>query len=716
MAAQDAQLLLKVGLDLSTFRNQLATLGQAAAGYNLPIKLSFNRKTLQAEVRYLKDWLGKKKFNIELNIVGGLTKDQFEKIQGRLDALSKTKAVEIPVGVRAAAGQKDIQKVVAELNRSIKGSKVLSNTSGKLRAPVSIRAAITKTDIDGFKREVENKLSGIKVKVGVEVQGGAAAKVDTLEQIFGRGKTGEAFGVQRAQSNVARQAILSRLEEKSLSKGGYNVAGIKEIISSLGGIVPEKASRQELVAEAKRLVQASDNLADSVFERLKDLRMQLRQPRVGAFPYVAKTGAIEPKALFAEAQSKTARVDAENALQFRAAQQRSQALSVARSGLAAASGRLLPPARDRSLAAARETILPGGGAVEQVSRGFVQSLRNTRDVLARNFSANTYLPKATRNLASSMNMAARQLTGTKIAGLLPSKEMMEPLRFQRAAIQAARIDAENAAKARRPIGSAFPMEGMMGPSRPVDRSFSNYITAEFTRMMRAGALGGGYAFPNAPMMGPSSQLPPRGSMTVESFGNIRALGGRFPSARMLQVGGPPAMAQHMGGMMSGYQTRAGAMGGYNPGVRSSAFFPMEGMLAPSSPLGRITAQSSMFGGGPPPVPPGGGGGGFGGFGGFGREFNKAMSTTGLPGSGMIREIGSEFAFATKQVLLFGQAYKLLGFAQDFPAQVAQAVGELQSFRNTLKAISPTAQEVSASNEFIMNVVDKYNVPLDALTS
>ena len=718
MAAQDAQLLLKVGLDLSTFRNQLATLGQAAAGYNLPIKLQFGRKALQEEVRYLKDWLGKKKFNIELNIVGGLTKDQFEKIQGRFDALSKTKAIEIPVGVRAAAGQKDIQKVVAELNRSIKGSKVLSNTKGKLRAPVSIRAAITQDDIAGFKREVDNKLSGIKVKVGVEVQGGAAAKVDALEQIFGRGKTGEAFGVQRAQSNVARQAILSRLEEKSLSKGGYNVAGIKEIISSLGGVVPEKASRQELVAEAKRLVQASDNLADSVFERLKDLRMQLRQPRVGAFPYVAKTGAIEPKALFAEAQSKAARIDAENALRFRAEQQRSQSLSAARSGLAAASGRLLPPARDRSLAAAHETILPGGGAVEQVSRGFVQSLRNTRDVLARNFSANTYLPKATRNLASSMNVAARQLTGTKIAGLLPSKEMMEPLRFQRAALKARIIDEANAREARRidrgvvPLGG-FPSEGMMGPSRSVDRSFSNYITAEFTRMMRAGALGGGYAFPNAPMMGPSSQLPPRGSMTVESFGNIRALGGRFPSARMLQVGGPPAMAQHMGGMMSGYQTRAGAMGGYNPGVRSSAFFPMEGMLAPSSPLGRITAQSSMFGGGPPPTPPGGGGGSFGGFGGFGREFNKAMSTTGLPGSGMIREIGSEFAFATKQVLLFGQAYKLLGFAQDFPAQVAQAVGELQSFRNTLKAISPTAQEVSASNEFIMNVVDKYNVPLES---
>jgi len=194
-------------------------------------------------------------------------------------------------------------------------------------------------------------------------------------------------------------------------------------------------------------------------------------------------------------------------------------------------------------------------------------------------------------------------------------------------------------------------------------------------------------------------------------------GSRQPWAANEQGGYDPRMVSRLRGQQ--YPAASGSFLEFSRAA--SQPFPPSGtpgtFLGFSQRASQISAGGGSGGGkgpgGPPPVPPGGGGGGFGGFGGFGREFNKAMSTTGLPGSGMIREIGSEFAFATKQVLLFGQAYKLLGFAQDFPAQVAQAVGELQSFRNTLKAISPTAQEVSASNEFIMNVVDKYNVPLES---
>jgi tape measure domain-containing protein len=85
----------------------------------------------------------------------------------------------------------------------------------------------------------------------------------------------------------------------------------------------------------------------------------------------------------------------------------------------------------------------------------------------------------------------------------------------------------------------------------------------------------------------------------------------------------------------------------------------------------------------------------------------------LPGAGLVQEIGTEFAFAAKQVLLFGTAYKALAFLTGFPQQVGEAVGQLQSFRNTLSAISPTAQEAANSSEFILSVVDKYNVPLQS---
>jgi tape measure domain-containing protein len=85
----------------------------------------------------------------------------------------------------------------------------------------------------------------------------------------------------------------------------------------------------------------------------------------------------------------------------------------------------------------------------------------------------------------------------------------------------------------------------------------------------------------------------------------------------------------------------------------------------------------------------------------------------LPGAGLVREIGAEFGFAAKQVLLFGTAYKALAFIQGFPAQVGDAVGALQSFRNTLGAISPSAEEAAASSQFILDVVDKYNTPIQS---
>jgi tape measure domain-containing protein len=94
-------------------------------------------------------------------------------------------------------------------------------------------------------------------------------------------------------------------------------------------------------------------------------------------------------------------------------------------------------------------------------------------------------------------------------------------------------------------------------------------------------------------------------------------------------------------------------------------------------------------------------------------FGRALGGINLPGTGVVREIGNEFAMATKQVLLFGTAYKALAFITSFPAQVGQAVGALQSFNNTLKAISPTADEARASNQFILDIVDRYNVPLQS---
>lgn len=151
----------------------------------------------------------------------------------------------------------------------------------------------------------------------------------------------------------------------------------------------------------------------------------------------------------------------------------------------------------------------------------------------------------------------------------------------------------------------------------------------------------------------------------------------------------------------------GGGAGRQPSPYSYAYKPISRAIVPYQAPGALVATGGGGGAQPPQGPSGGGG-----LGGFG-QFGRAMGGVSLPGAGTVHELGSEFAFAAKQVLLFGTAYKALAFIQTFPGQVGQAVGQLQSFRNTLKTISPSAQEAAASNQLILDLVDKYNVPLQS---
>lgn len=150
----------------------------------------------------------------------------------------------------------------------------------------------------------------------------------------------------------------------------------------------------------------------------------------------------------------------------------------------------------------------------------------------------------------------------------------------------------------------------------------------------------------------------------------------------------------------------GGGAGRQPSPYSYAYKPISRAIVPYQSPGALVATGGGGGAQPPQGPSGGG------FGGFG-QFGRAMGGVSLPGAGTIRELGTEFSFAAKQVLLFGTAYKALAFIQAFPGEVGQAVGQLQSFRNTLNAISPSAQEAAASNKLILDLVDKYNIPLQS---
>jgi len=64
--AQDAELRLKVSLDLAFFRQQLAGLGQVSAGYKMPVQVKFDRSSVQNELNALGSNIRRRNYFLEV--------------------------------------------------------------------------------------------------------------------------------------------------------------------------------------------------------------------------------------------------------------------------------------------------------------------------------------------------------------------------------------------------------------------------------------------------------------------------------------------------------------------------------------------------------------------------------------------------------------------------------------------------------------------------
>jgi tape measure domain-containing protein len=617
MAAQDAELKLKVSLDLGFFKQQLAGLGQAAAGYNMPINVKFDRSAITKELRNLERALGKKKINIELNLLGGLTKDQLERIQGRLEALSKTKKVEIPVSVKNGATGRDIQETIVGIRQRIAANQQIRQGDGKLRIPTSIKPSITNADVSEFKKAVQQKLSGISVKVKAEVERG-----------FSAGPTGAAglFEYMRSQGlsggNVPQATEVGRSERLKKALEDLTVKQLQALAKEqgIGGVSRLKKDPliDKLVAELNQDI--AENILGNIKNQLRDVG---KSPLKGVLDTFARglfnMLGMDPASMRQQMAQQMAQQRALPGLNFPATVP-SRPISIGPSG----TGRALPPG-------AIPGALPGTA-----------------------FGAQRYLPSA---LGEEMKRVLREAANAFLDSI-------------RTGIRQVNVRDMGPAVSRQPLLQPSRIAGFL-PGRPSQAStleLNNILAGAVRAYLQAVARDIVEApktrISRQPLLGPGSQV----------AGLLPAAGGTTPANQMR----------------------------FNAVRTGATLGQQQFMRAPSIPV-------PVGGGGGATPPSGGGRGGAGGFGGFGR----AMGSINLPGSGTIRELGEEFGFATKQVLLFGQAYKLLGFLQSFPGQVATAVGQLQSFRNSLGEVTTSTQEFATSNRYILSLVDQYNIPLQS---
>lgn len=207
---------------------------------------------------------------------------------------------------------------------------------------------------------------------------------------------------------------------------------------------------------------------------------------------------------------------------------------------------------------------------------------------------------------------------------------------------------------------------------------------------------------------------------------------QFPTDLPLAVGGASAMGQKIAGPYPWMNTSSGALGGYIRGVRSSAYFPMSGMMGPSSPVPPPPSRNNFSafsqratqiqqGGVVPP-------GGFPTSGPIATRATDAQKVSAamdiasasvrnftasqLPLIGGLKGLVGEFGEATKQVLLYGTAYKGLAFITSLPGQILNAAKSQQQFNNALQTATQDTGTFAKELLYVDNVQRAFGLNLE----
>ena len=714
------QLRLEVSLNLAGFRGEIRKLTNIAQSEFTPkINVKFNRQTLDTELNNLQAAIKRRTYRIE---IGGNI-DSFpraiENIRKQLAALETQNKIEIPISVKNGVTQKEARKVRSSVYRSVMAE------GGKILLPVGLRP-VSQTASDKFKTDLRQKLGSITVKIKADLESasissGAKSRSD-IEADVRRGLEDiSEIGAQRMAGGTGGVTESARREQlkQSLSQGGFDIATLKEIGKQLG------VSGVGRFKIANNLIEKI--VAESSIEMVKkylDPQAVMRNPDRSGLGKVLDT--------FARGIFNMLGMDPAS---IRAQQQASRPKSFMPAGLlppSAGPAGLLPPAYrgigpsakpagllpslssagrsnaiiEALIASTGPRLLPSGGGDDSLGKlAAPKQTKDAVDAILRN-----YFKVVQAQVKEVFSAPPIKKESLNIFDYLDTEQYFNYL-------AQARINAENAIKRsieeakqvtkRNQIKDAAQsfLRALEEVVRNAERSIflQSRIAANQSYVQRANIREIGQ-----PLLGGRQVTPPKMLSAATGFYRGAATPPPLPETQT-QLFARREREARMRSVLRGVDvmgetpTRAPARYSYAnrpamPRRPTSAIVPYE--------AGGAIVPSGRGGGGAPPVPPRGGGGG-GSFGGM--QFNVPK----LPGAGLVREIGTEFGFAAKQVLLYGTAYKALGLLQAFPSQVGEAVGALQSFRNTLNAISPTAQEAAASSAFILNIVDKYNVPLQS---
>ena len=723
-----AELRLGVSFDLVYFRQQLQKLGRIAASeFTAPIKIKIDRQVVDRELNSLQKAIKRRKYNIELNIAGNLTKQSFDDLQARLDALGKRKKVEVPISIKNAATGKEISDTIAALRVKISQNQSIRQGDGKLKIGISVKAAITNADIAAFKKEVESKFGGINVKARADLpiglKGAASGKevADAISALRGRiaqnqtikqggGKLRVGLSIKPDIANVDivnfKRVVTEKFSNLSVNtkanvkpdfaSGATGAAGLYEYMRTQGlsgGNVPGaaqagrraqfeaaigSASNKELQAMLRRAEvpgRSALRTGEAMRERLRqlddaamesvlgNLEMRMREPRKVERSFLDKV---------ARAVFWMAGVDPEY-LRQQAAQRRALP-NVSFPATVPPGPSIGPSSTGRSLPAGRTTAGLIGAARAPV--GLLpsvtprSSIKSGVDALFAAGGPQFPMGPSGKLALSTESLRARVdkiLTDYFKIAEVTIKEIFNPQDLKRALN----------------IFSYLPQALRDAESR--------------TRQAKVGILSA---------QGIAGLLPPATAGRAPSTygGPAQVDRGSFVQQRIAEA---YARSAARGAAVMGEGPRGGVLGAGGSGAagpyRPFAEPPRGGAIVPYQPPSQFGPSSQLpanyFQAGKLAA----------GIRGLGVDFNQ----TRLPLAGAVSELGEEFATAAKQVLLFGTAYKALAFFTSLPGQAFEAAKGLQTIGNQLEAVTGSVQNADRSFAFIDDLANRFNVPLQS---
>ena len=752
--AQDAELKLKVSLDLAFFRQQLSTVGAQLGGQSLQLNIQFNKKSIADQYRLLDTYIGRKTFKVKIESntldvlvekVSTFKKNLIalgnEKInlavnvtsnvdETRKSVKEKLSSVEVKTQLADPVNVDDfIRGVAKKVDDQVKKSytaggvpiatklalpgiadplKALQknlNQKDPLRAKVSTTPSILKADVTAFKTAVSEKFKDITVKV--------RAELDTA--------TTAAQGATAGPSRTFLQELKDL--DKSALQNIYGAAGKDALLAFDEGIINNKAKMVQALSKAAEdasagFIAALENKKSALFKAageyggalLSGLKktLKIQSPSREMFDIGDDAGkGFELGLLKAmELAEKSA------TSQMRRMLDRLARMALMMGGMSAAAinkqvaqSRALPSVNFPATVPPSQSIPIGPSSTgrtlpaSRAAAGLIRAAQAPAGLLpsaTRQSGLTTGLEALIQSLVSQSRGRGPEGPGSIVSmetGFIPA--MRE--RFAKAAerylfgVETQVMDLFDAAL--RQVESAVDLHiaKIQGQiSQRMRSAFSVVDLGVQERPMLPSAATG-----QEPLMLPSAGgTTPQGQMR---FNAVRT-GEVIPSTPLML---PPA-----GGTTPRREMRFNAVtstGGRGGGYVPPGGFPEEGMLGM---LGGRQGPATFIGAGSQIVK-------------LKANLDATVQSveqfrkSQIPLAGAMQDLAGEFGNAAQQVLLYGTAYKALAFFVGLPGQALNAAKSLQTFNNQLNAITGSSENADRAFAFVDNLAARFNVPLES---